>query len=104
MKFSIDISIFIRSGSPFGHVSGALELAMVPMVGDTVSFVDAGATSAPKPHAFLGLLKVEERVIPAAGGATVSLVLEDLYFDSAEDAQDAGRYLESGFGLVLQLH
>jgi len=100
MKFHIDISVFLRSGGPFAHIAGTLELDMVPSVGDTLSFVTPKETGATKPHAFVGLLRVEDRVISAAGGAPASLVLEDLYFDSAEDAQDTARYLESGFGLT----
>ena len=104
MKLNIDISVFIRSGGSFGHISGTLELDMLPSVGDTISFVDARNTTVPKPHAFLGLLRVEDRVISAAGGAPVSLMLEDLYFDAVEDAQLTGRYLESGFGFALHIH
>jgi hypothetical protein len=104
MKFNIDISVFLRSGGPFGHVSGTLELEVAPSVGDTLSFVKPGDAGQSRPHAFAGLLRVEERVISAAGGAPVSLVLEDLYFDSAEDAQETGRYLESGFGFALHVH
>jgi len=104
MQFNIDISVFMRSGGAFGHISGMLELDMVPSVGDTLSFVDAKPGATARPHAFVGLLRVEDRVLSAGSRAPVSLMLEDLYFDSAEDAQEAGRYLESGFEFVLHVH
>jgi len=104
MKINIGISIFIRSGGSFGHVSGTLDLDTLPVVGDTLSFADSRDSTILKPHAFVGLLKVEDRVLDASNQATPTLMLEDIYFDSAEIAQEAGRYLESAFGLAVHVH
>ena len=104
MKVNIDISVFIRSGGSFGHISGSLELDTLPSVGDTLSFAVPRDTAVLKPLTFLGLLRIEDRVFDAAGQATVTLMLEDLYFDSAELAQEAGRYLDRAFGLELSVH
>jgi hypothetical protein len=104
MKVHIDISVFTRPGGPFGHISGDLDLDILPVVGDTLSFAVPRNASVAKPHAFLGLLKVEDRLIDASNQAMVSLALEDLYFDSVEIAQEAGRYLEKAFGLAVQVH
>jgi len=104
MIVSIDFSIFIRSGGSFGHVAGRLELDAAPSVGDTVSFTTPRDAAIAKPHAFVGLLTVEERVFDAANRAPLALMLEDLYFDSEEAAREVIPYLEGGFGLAVQVH
>jgi len=103
MKLQIDISIFIRSGGSFGHVSGELDLDTLPAVGDTLSFAVPRDASIPKPHEFLGLLRIEDRVFDASNQSMISLMLEDLYFDSTEIAQEAGSYLERAFGFVVRV-
>ena len=75
MKFNIDISVFIRSGGSFGHVSGTLELDILPLVGDTLSFAMPRDVSLRKPHTFLGHLKVEDRVFDVTGQVGASLML-----------------------------
>ena len=104
MKLNIDISVFIRSGGAFGHVSGTLDLDTLPAVGDTLSFAVPRDASIPKPHAFLGLLRIEDRVFDVANQASITLMLEDLYFDSADVAREAGNYLEKAFGLAIHVH
>ena len=104
MKVNIDISVFIRSGGSFGHISGVLDLDLLPAVGDTLSFAVPRDPAVRKPDAFLGLLRVDDRVFDVANRSNVTLMLEDLYFDSAELAQEAGRYLESAFGLAVHAH
>jgi hypothetical protein len=104
MKLHIDISIFIRSGGSFGHVSGTLELDTLPAVGDTLSFAVPRDPTVLKPQAFLGLLRIEDRVFDVANPSAITLMLEDLYFDSAEIAREAGNYLEKAFGLAVHVH
>jgi len=103
MKLNIDISVFIRSGGSFGHVSGTLDLETLPAVGDTLSFAVPRDAAILRPPAFLGLLRVEDRVFDVANQATITLMLEDLYFDTVEIAQAAGHYLEKAFGLAVHV-
>jgi hypothetical protein len=104
MIVSVDFSIYIRSRGSFAHVSGRLEMDAAPSVGDTLSFTTPRDAAIAKPHAFVGLLTVEERVFDAANRAPVALMLEDLYFDSAEAAREVIPFLEGGFGLSVQVH
>jgi hypothetical protein len=104
VKVQIDISIFTRADGSYGHATGAIEMEVVPQVRDTVSFVFARTPNTHIPLGFSGLLKVESRLIDAAGRLPVTLMLEDLNLETVEQARKVATYLESGFGIDVHVH
>jgi len=98
MKVSIDFSVFTPSGA-FGMISGALELAQVPGIGEKVAFSPAmTGVLIPLTAGFNWLIEVEDVLHPANGDG-VAVSLADVSFESVADAQVAMKYFESGFGL-----
>jgi hypothetical protein len=103
MKIDIDVSIFTRGGS-FGHAIATIELAMIPNVGDTLSFIFPKDSVGPRPSGFSGMLKVSARIVDAAGRPNILLTLEDLILETPAEAAAVAKYLERGFGIVVDIH
>jgi hypothetical protein len=104
MRVEIDISVFIGTESAAGMVSGSIDLAVLPRVGETISFISP-PKSAPYPAAF-GLnsqLKVEN-IIHTAGTQIILVLLADIVLPSAESVEAVASYLEQGFGLFYEPH
>lgn len=90
MKVHIDVSVFTEALA-IGMVAGALELPLVPGVGDTINFSFSTGS-------FVGQLRVAGRIIDAAGG-NVSLSLEDVIVPSAIDGRELISLFEQHHGL-----
>jgi hypothetical protein len=103
MKTDIDLSIFTRGGS-FGHAIGSVELAVIPEIGDTLSFIFPKVSVGARPRDFTGLLKVSGRIVDAGGRPNIILILEDLVLETPEEAKAVAEYLERGFGIIVDIH
>ena len=105
MKVSIDFSIFTREQGAFGYVSGQLEFAVVPMVGDSVALMFP-IHAATLPECVAGmLLRVEGRGhLFAPGCPTLALSLSNLEVATVPDAVEASRFFEQGFGLFANIY
>lgn len=102
MKVHIDLSLFYGASGAFGNVHGDLELVAVPFIGSSVVLAPALNETLPVlVTGFNGIVKVTDvRFAPATSLVKgVSLSLEDLVLESAEDARKVMNYLEEGFGL-----
>lgn len=101
MRVVIDISVFSDESGSYGVVSGPLDVEIVPVVGDVVSFSGAKAgTLFPSGTSFRGALRVTDRVVPAnEGQGDVLVCLEDLKLRTDADASDCMSYFQNGFGL-----
>ena len=104
VKVQIDISVFTKDAA-IGMVSGPLELAIVPQVGDRISFQVDGSLEAfvgEKKFPFGGQLGVTDRVVAASDG-TVLLMLEDVTAATSEDARRLMEMLAQHHGLFLDI-
>jgi hypothetical protein len=100
-RVHIDISLFTRDAA-FGMVSGPLDLAIVPQVGDIISFrlpasseTHVGKNQVP----FCGQLRITERIITADPNLEVSLALEDITAGTSEAARNLMQMFEQHHGL-----
>ena len=95
-KVHVDISLFTKE-TAFGRISGLLELAVIPQVGDSISFLFPKGGQATPPAA--GLIRVTDRIINANGDDEVSLSLDDLTVETATDARRIMTFFEDAYGL-----
>lgn len=105
MKCSIDISVVSQQGLACGTITGELEFANIPQIGETVSFLFPrdgfkGQDRVPK----LDYLLKVERVIHSPLGIykrdkIVTLMLEDLIIDDECQTTEVFRFFEEGFRL-----
>jgi hypothetical protein len=101
MKIAIDLSVHTKSGTAAGVVSGTLEFACVPRVGEQVSFLHP-TTESVNPlvtSGFIPLLKVAQILHVPGNEPKVMMAFEDVIFTSNEEAKELMLYLEKGFGL-----
>ncbi len=105
MKVHIDSSIRTSGGRAFGRVSGVIEVAIEPHVGDSISFLPQPGMAVKPLRGFAGALKVTTRVIPANSKVEMpSLSLEDSIVLSLDDAKSLLQFYEKGFGLVVDVY
>lgn len=100
MKVRIDFSVFTSNGDAVGRINGNLDLAVVPVIGDTVSLMLSPNGMAICPgHEFGGQLKITDRVIVAGQqDPPIILMLSDLITETRKQALDLMEYFERGFG------
>lgn len=101
MECAIDISVFAPSQA-IGRMSGELELAALPRVGELLSFIGANrGPPMPSLDGFRWQLAVTHVIHPVVGGKPI-LALEDLNAPSEADAREAMTYLEQALGLFAE--
>jgi hypothetical protein len=99
MKVNIDISVYLKSGESVGNITGQLDFNAAPVLDDVVSLIFPTSSYTPPPF-FLGLLRVEKRIlIPNDKDSGISVVLSDLVVESLEHASAIFHFLEKGFSL-----
>jgi hypothetical protein len=104
MKVVVDASIFSQESGAFGNVSGAIDVSVVPSVGDTLSFIPSKA-SAEMPPGFSGQVRVESRIITAgADSHGLMLALEDITVETDADAQALVAFFEHAHGLFANIY
>jgi hypothetical protein len=104
MKVVIDASIFTQESGAFGNVSGAIDVSVVPSIGDTISFIPTQA-SAEMPPGFSGQVLVEGRIITAgADSHGLMLALEDITVETVSDAQALVAFFEHAHGLFANIY
>lgn len=103
MKATIDFSIFTKDPAAFGRVSGPLELPVVPVIGDTVSFLFPTTTGTHPVDGFVGQIKIEHRIlIPGQKEPELLIMLEDVILPTRTHAEALAEYLERGFDLYVE--
>jgi hypothetical protein len=105
LKVPIDFSIFTREKGAFGYVSGSLEFAVEPMVGDSIALMLPIHKAMLPTCVGTSSLRVEGRnhlFAPAAPPFTVSL--SNLEVATVQEAVEACRYFEQGFGLFANIY
>lgn len=101
-KVYIDISLFTAEAA-YGKVSGTLDLAVVPQVGDVIAFrlsEQVNAHVGPRKLPYGGHLRVTDRVIPADRQSDVLVTLEDVTATTVEGAHQLMKMLEQHYGLL----
>lgn len=104
MKVDIDSSLSTRGGEAIGRLHGAIELAAVPPIGSSISFLSArGGAMLPMIEGFSGMARVAALQL-AANLTTngVLAILEDIAVPTREDGRRLAKYLEEGFGVFLE--
>lgn len=105
MKIYIDFSVFTEEGGAFGNVTGELDLAVVPQIGDSVSFAFSDKPDIYMPADFMGILTVTDRVIPLGGdGFKLQLSLSDVTTSTEDSGSELMSYFESAFGLFADIY
>lgn len=89
----ISISIFTPD-TAFGMVSGELDVAVIPQVGDFISFELPFEAKLADGASFIPHLRVDERIIVADTERSVLLMLDDITAATTADA----RHLIEMFG------
>lgn len=101
MRIDIDFPIFSSTPSPEGVISGKIEVAALPRVGEIISFYTAPNGSIfPKTSSFDPLLKVEN-VIHNATGQNTALQLQDVILPNKQSVAEVTAFLEQGFCLFF---
>lgn len=105
IKVLVDFSIFTQEQKSFGSVSGSVNLIVAPMVGDKIWFTDT-ADDIPFPlSGFGGYVTVERRMLTAnSENGGLLIMLSDLVLPTENDARAVAEYLESGFGLFVDVN
>ena len=83
MKYTIDFSIFSSPTEAYGNATGEIELRLPPRIGQTVDLV-CGVQ-----------LKITSFAENVDGWTGVGIGLEDMVFNSREEARDFALRLES---------
>jgi hypothetical protein len=93
----VDVSLFTKEDA-FGRISGVLELAVIPQIGDWLSFdfPKRGEQTVHSP----GIVKVTDRIISANGDEQVQLSLDDITVATSDDARAVMTFLEKSYGLI----
>ena len=104
-RVHIDISVFAPD-SAVGVVSGAMEVATVPRVGELMSFVSLKTLRVPSGLPVAALRLEVERVLPAPHGSgnEALVMLSDLNMANREAAMQMVAYLQDGFDLYFDEH
>ena len=102
----VDISVFLSSGGSGGVISGRVEFARVPCIGETVSFSWRQNSTATVPVAiFQGQCKVEHVIhTPVSSGQGVSLILEPITVPTRQDALLLAEFFRESWGLEFDSH
>lgn len=85
-KVYIDISIFTPD-TAFGIVSGELDVAVIPQVGDLVAFELPFEAKLADGAPFIPQIRVAERIIVADPERSISLILDDITAATTADAR-----------------
>jgi len=88
VRVHVDISVFTEN-TAVGMVSGPLELAIVPQIGDVISFKADGSFEAfvgEKKLPFVGHLRITNRIVVVNQDEAV-IVLEDITAATREGAE-----------------
>lgn len=104
MKVNIDSSLSTASGEAIGRLHGAVELATVPPVGSSISFLSPrGEAMLPMVGGFSGMVQVAALQFAAncvTDGALA--LLAGIVVPNREDGKKLAKYLEDGFGVFLE--
>ncbi len=104
MKVVVDASIFTQEAGAFGNISGAIDVSVVPSIGDTISFIPTQQASAEMPPGFSGQVRVEGRIITASADSHgLMLALEDITVETVSDAQALMAFFEHAHGLFANV-
>jgi hypothetical protein len=98
---NLDFSVFVDPSTAFGNVTGNIELAAVPRIGEQISFLfpKNGVSPIILPG-FQHALRVEGVIYNANSPVAATLIsLETVVLTSASDAMLLFKFLEDGFGL-----
>jgi hypothetical protein len=95
----VDASVFTKD-SAFGRVSGRINVAVIPQIGDLMAFEPRGPASA---YAQVDPLRVTHRIISASGEDDVSLSLDDITVETDADARNVMRFLEGAYDLICEI-
>jgi len=101
MKIYIDISVFTDESGAYGNVTGELELAITPHIGDSVSFAFPDKADVSMPDGFIGILVVTDRVISSE---QLQLSLSDVTMPTEVGGSELMNYFESAFGLFTDIY
>jgi hypothetical protein len=106
MRVFIDFSIFTKVDGVFGNVSGEIDLAVAPQIGDSISLDYQNSLSVSVPIlGFSGVLKVLDRVLMANQiDQKIILALSEVVVPSKIDAIGLASYLESTFDLFVVVY
>jgi len=97
MQIDIDFSIFDSPTTAFGNVTGSIDVASLPSIGDVVDLCADGKHVGPL-GGFSGKLKVIS-VVQVGDSGAVLYGLEDVVVASLGEAQELAKRLEVDLGL-----
>lgn len=97
-RIHVDISLFAERDA-FGRISGCVEVAVVPQIGDTVGLDLLAAPVGPEAITGSSLVRVESRRIPVNGEGEIAVNLSDFSVRTRDDALRVMAFLQDRYDL-----